>query len=226
MNFGTTFGLEHIQRAAFYQIWDRLNWAIGVQEAAWAESDRALAEHMGIPHQAVEIERIAKDDPINFYEGHRPSLIKAPVEQYPNVSVWTVRGTANPESAASDHTNVWNILLFVEVMCKSLTDEGTVNKRIVRTAEAVNTVMQQDPTLGGVATGFTTDVTPNLSDVFTRRENTSYGSVWHWQGARLEYVVRKDSVLPNSAQESSLLDTTSSMPSGMTAADLALLDQS
>jgi hypothetical protein len=93
-------------------------------------------------------------------------------------------------------------LLYVEIMCKSITDEGIVNKRIVRTTEAVNLVMQEDPTLGGIVTGFEGDVAPSLSDVFTRRERTNYGPVWFWQGARLEYVVRKDAVLLRSNQGS------------------------
>lgn len=219
MNFGVTIGLELIQRAALVHLFTNLNDAVRAREEYAHESDEALAQFMGVPYEPTEIEQISNE---NFYEGHRPSLIKAPIDNYPNVSVWTVRAVPHPESALSDHTNIWNVLLFVEVMCKSERDEGEVNRRIIRTTEALNAVMQSDPSLGGTVTGFTTDVTPSLSDVFIRKRDTSYGDPWFWQGARLEYVVRKDAVLP---QSSSGLDFRA-LPDGMTAADFAALDQS
>ena len=48
------------------------------------------------------------------------------------------------------------------------------------------------------------------------------GTEWFWQGARLEYVVRKDAVLPQSASGSNFR----ALPDGMSAADFAALDQS
>jgi hypothetical protein len=219
MNFGVTIGLELIQRAALVHIFSNLNAAIRERAEYAHESDEALAEFLGQPYEKTEVEEIANE---NFYEGHRPSLIKAPIENYPNVSVWCVRATPHPESVLSDHTNIWNVLLFVEIMCKSERDEGEVNRRIIRTTEALNAVMQNDPSLGGTVTGFETDVTPSLSDVFVRKRDTSYGDPWFWQGARLEYVVRKDAVLPQSASGSNFR----ALPDGMTAADFAALDQS
>lgn len=221
MNFNTDTGLELAQRAALLQLFDHLDDAISAVEQKWAESDETLADHMGLPYVPVEIERIEAQ---NFYEGHRPSLILAPIENYPNVSVWGVRSTPHAESDASDHTNIFSNLIFVEVMCKALDgEEGLVNKRVVRTSEAIHAVMRDDPTLGAVMTGFEGDVSLNLSDVFTRREQTSYGDLWYWQGARLEYVVRKDSVIAGSQQ---LASAPQAMPDGMTPADLALIDQS
>lgn len=219
MNFGTTIGLELVQRAALVQLFTNLNDAIAEREAFAHESDEALATFMGVPYVETTLEQISHE---NFYEGHRPSLIKADIDRYPNVSVWSVRGVPHPESAMSDHTNIWSILLFVEIMCKSELDEGEVNRRVIRTTEAVNAVMQSDPSLEGSVTGFDTDVTPSLSDVFIRKRETNYGEPWYWQGARLEYVVRKDAVLPQSASGSNFR----ALPDGMTAADFAALDQS
>lgn len=218
MNFNTHYGLEIVERAAFLRLFDFLNAAIDEAESRWAESDQTFAAHLGRTYTAIEIENIA---PENFYEGHRPSLIKAPIANYPNVSVWGVRSTPHPESAFSDHTDIFNNLIFIEVMCKSVISEGEVSKRINRTCEAVHAVMKSDPTLAGVVTGFEGDVSISLSDVFTRKESTSYGPVWYWQGARLEYVVRKDAVLPSSSPGSNFR----SLPAGMTAADMALIDQ-
>lgn len=216
-NFNATSGIEETQRSALIRLFDGVNAAITEREAMGRVSDEALANHMGVTYVPLEVELI---DNLNFYEGHRPSLIKAPIDKYPNLSIWGVRATPHVESASSDHTNITNVLLFIEVMCKAI-EEGDVNKRLVRTVEAVNSVMQEDPTLGGGVTGFTSDPTLNLSDVFVRREQTSYGDLWYWQGARLEYVVRKDSNLPSSSDGTIFR----SVPLGMTAADLATLDQ-
>lgn len=218
MNFNSQYGLEQVERAAFMRMFNFLNVAIDEAEARWAESDQTFATLVGKPYVPVVVEPIQN---MNFFEGHRPSLIRAPIEQYPNCSVWGVRSTPHPESASSDHTDIFNNLLFIEVMCKATEDEGIVSKRVNRTCEAVHVVMKSDPTLAGVVTGIEGDVSINLSDVFTRKENTSYGPVWYWQGARLEYVVRKDAVLPSSSPGSNFR----SLPDGMTAADLALIDQ-
>lgn len=224
MSFNPLIGLEEVQRAAFLLLFDGLNDVIAEMDAMWEGSDQALANHMSVPYVPVEVEQIAAT---NFYEGHRPSLIQAPVENYPNISVWAVRATAGPEHPLLDHQDVWNVLLYVEIMCKSMTDEGIVNKRIVRTTEAANLVMQADPSLGGMVSGFGGAVSPSLSDVFTRRENTSYGANWYWQGARLEYVVRKDSVLLESNQGSDFRASAQpGLPDGMTPEDLAAIDQS
>jgi hypothetical protein len=224
MIFTSTIGLEEIQRAALIRLFSHLNTALDERAAVKEEEDRLLADFLGRPYEPVELEHVR---PENFYEGHRPSLIRAPVEAYPNVSVWAVRGQPHPESAESDHTDVNNVLLYVEIMCKSLADEETVNKRIVRTVEAVNAVMAADKSLGGAVTGYSTDVTSSISDLFTRKEKTTYGDRWFWQGARLEYVVRKDSILyqPDDGfgKETVFFK---GLPDGMTAADIAALDQS
>lgn len=225
MNFSSSLGLEEVQRAALLLLFDNLNAAIAERQQAMDASDAALALHLGRTYTQLVIEPIA---PGNFYEGHRPSLIRAGVDKYPNISCWTVRTTMNAESAASDHTSIYNDLLYVEVMVKAIEDEETANKRLTRTVEAVNNVISRNPSLGNVVTGMSDDRTVSLSDLFTRRERTNYGPVWYWQGARLEYVVRKDSVLPTS-RPGRLFGTTqqpSRLPDGMTAADLASLDQS
>jgi small nuclear ribonucleoprotein (snRNP)-like protein len=224
MSFDSSIGLEEVQRAALVRLFRHLNTAITERQTLKEAEDEAMADFLGREYVPVELETI---EPENFYEGHRPSLIRAPITAYPNCAVWAVRATPHPESARSDHTDIYNVLLFVEVMCKSIDSEDIVNKRIVRTAEAVGAVMSDDETLGGVVTGFSNTVSPSLSDVFTRKEKTTFGAVWFWQGARLEYVVRKDAIryLP-SGSSSAQNEFFKSLPDGMTPADWAALDQS
>jgi hypothetical protein len=191
----TVFGLEQIQRQAFYVLFDELNPVIAQISAEMDVSDRDFATHTGRTYSPVVVEQI---DANNFYEGHRPSLIKAPIDRYPNCSIWGVRAVPTPESAVLDQVSVYSDLLFIEVMCHSPIDEGEANKRLLRTVEAVNICIMRNQTLRGLVHGLGTDPTLNVSDVFTRRERTSYGPQWYWQGARLEYAVRKEAVEPSS----------------------------
>jgi hypothetical protein len=189
-------GLEQIQRAMLLQLIANVNRAIGQVEAWMAAEDEALAATQGLPYVPTLIERIA---PQNFVEGHRPSLISAPIGNYPNVAVWAVRGSPTPESETFDQLSSHSVLVYVEIMVKSETSEEEVNRRIQRTAEAVNIAVSLDHTLGGVVYGFDGDALLELADVFTRKEQTAYGPEWFWQGARLEYAVRKEAVYPSSS---------------------------
>jgi hypothetical protein len=98
-----------------------------------------------------------------------------------------------------DQIDVYRDNLFVEIMVKATQDEGEeiVNRRVQRTAEAVNICILRNETLNGIVAGFDTAPTLRLSDVFTRKERTAYGPEWFWQGARLEYAVRKEATHPS-----------------------------
>lgn len=189
-------GLEQIQRAFLYQLMENVNGAIGEIENWMALSDEELANRRGVPFAPTLIERV---DPQNFVEGHRPSLIDAPIDNYPNIAVWAVRGAPSPESESLDQLSVYSDTIFVEILVKSQESEEEVNRRIQRTVEAVNIAIAQDRSLGGLVTGLDGDPVVDLSDVFTRKERTSYGPHWFWQGARLEYAVRKEAVYPSSS---------------------------
>lgn len=190
------FGLEQIQRQAFYVLFENLNSTIDEIATAMDQSDQEFAVRTGRPYEQIIIENI---DNQNFYEGHRPSLIKAPVERYPNVSIWGVRAVPTPESALLDQISSYSDLLYVEIMANSPKDEGEANKRLLRTVEAANVCIMRDTTLQGAVFGLNTDPSLNVSDVFTRRERTSYGPEWYWQGARIEYAVRKEAAMPSTS---------------------------
>ena len=196
ITFAPTFGLGDIQRAALRQIFQGVNVMIDLINMEKAVEDVEFETFLEREEPAATVvEHIAAE---NFHEGHRPSLIAAPITKYPNCCVWTVRAVPNSESAGSDHTSIFSNLLYIEVMVKATPDEDeeTVNRRIERTAEAVHICLMRDQSLGGRVSGFVSEPTINLSDVFTRKEKTAYGPHWFWQGARLEYTIRKDSVLP------------------------------
>lgn len=202
-------GLERIQREAFLVLFNSLNDELQILESAWATLDEQLATATGKTNIPITLERI---EDINFYLGHRPSLIEAPISRYPNVSVMAYHGAPEPPNQ-NDHFSIYRARLFVEIMVKSeryevnendteplFEAERIVNARIQRTTDAVNNVLQSNKTLNGITTDTTLTRDVFISDVFVRDEHTSYGNPWLWQGSRLEYEVSKVARLDESPQ--------------------------
>jgi hypothetical protein len=192
------FGLEPIQRAAFYQLFQGLNGALAQMALFMDHSDQEIATLTGRDYLPTVLE------PENFYEGHRPSLINAPIGNYPNCSVMANQATPAALDLV-DQADAYRCNLFVEVMAKTTNgeesgySEDSVNRRVQRMAEAVNLTLMADQSLGGVVTAFDGPPIVIVGDVFVRKEKTSYGAEWLWQGARLEYAVRKDALRPSSS---------------------------
>lgn len=187
-------GIEPIQRAAFKQLYNGLNGALSQMALFMDHSDDEMATLRGVVYDPTVLEPV---DPTNFYEGHRPSLIGAAIDKYPNCSVMANQATPATLDLI-DQADAYRCNLFVEVMAKTTDSEETVNRRVQRMAEAVNITMMADQSLGGVVTAFDGPPVVVVGDVFVRKEKTSYGAEWLWQGARLEYAVRKEAARPSS----------------------------
>jgi hypothetical protein len=187
-------GIEPIQRAAFKQLFAGLNGALAQMALFMDRSDDEIATLTGRTYEPTTLEPV---EPENFYEGHRPSLINAPIGKYPNCSVMANQATPATLDLV-DQADAYRCNLFVEVMAKTTDSEETVNRRVQRMAEAVNLTMMSDQSLGGVVTAFDGPPVVVVGDVFVRKEKTSYGAEWLWQGARLEYAVRKEASRPSS----------------------------
>jgi hypothetical protein len=194
----TIIGLEQIQREAFFVLFDGLNDAIDQVQADMDGSDQDFATKTGRDYEELTIEHIA---PSEFYEGHRPSLVTSPIENYPNCSVWAASARVSNESEYMDHTDIFLNELYVEVMVKSTPTEAesVVNRRCIRTAEAAHFCLLNNPSLNGIVTAFTAMPTVNLSEVFKRQESTGYGEEWYWQAARLDYLILKEANKPSNS---------------------------
>jgi hypothetical protein len=189
--------LEAMQRMAIRILHAELDAELVMVAAEKAQEDADFYTEMGLEPQEITLEPVAK-----FHAGHRPSLIEAPLEDYPNVSTMAYNAVAR---AGSDDTAVWyDTRLAVEVMVKAIggtleerfsrenqAAEELVNVRIQRTADAAHRVMLRHRTLDGLVTQLGDTPTVNVGDVFERRANKGVGSRWLWQGARLDYVVPK-----------------------------------
>lgn len=192
-------GIEIIQQEILLLMAENLNGAVVQVNDFMAPRDQQFAARLGRPYVPVTVESVAAD---NFVDGHRPSLIDAPITNYPNCSVWVVRTTPTPESAMLDQLSAHRNLVYIEVMVKSEASEEEVNRRMIRMVEGVNLVVMSHQTVGGVVHGLDSDPAVTISEVFTRKERSAYGPHWFWQGARLEYAVRKEAVHPSSSSGS------------------------
>src|SRR4051794_38356702 len=146
----TEIGMERIAREGLIVLIETLNDELPNQDAKWAPLDEELATLRGVPYEPIVNELVA---PENFYPGHRPSLIKAPIDKYPNVSVMADRaGQAQDDNI--DQISIYNDALVIELMAKSSTSEEEVNSLARRMAEAVNICLMSSRTLRGVVNEF------------------------------------------------------------------------
>jgi hypothetical protein len=83
MNFSSTLGLEEIQRPLFSCCSTTSTMR---SPSVPARHDRQRSSLLRIWAESTSRSRSSRSCAENFYEGHRPSLIQAPVEKYPNIS--------------------------------------------------------------------------------------------------------------------------------------------
>lgn len=187
--FDQTVGLEKVQRGAVLLLIANLPTVLASVESSWAADDAALAGARGVAYVPTTLEPVTSQ---HMYLGHIPTLIDAPLDHYPNLSVMAYGAVENEGGGGGwdQEGHAFGIDMYIEVMCKSETSEEEVNSRIQRTTEAVNRVILAEPTLGGVVNR-TQFSRVDVSDVFVRREEKSRGPRWFWQGSRLEYTIDK-----------------------------------
>lgn len=191
----TGTGMEQIGREVLLILATHLNDELAVVEAAWAERDAAL--EAAIPHGTPPI-TLERFEALNMHLGHIPSLIEAPVHQYPNLAVLVdTSGTANAD-AQLDHAWARVDNLAVEMMVKagpydrddtSGIGEDVCNRRVQRTIEAAVRVLAAHRTLDGLVQEIPEMVRVAISDVFVKYDEDDRGPKFFWQGARLDYSI-------------------------------------
>jgi len=188
MELTTRIATHEIQRDALVVLFDNLNDKIADLTPAWVARDTADYARLGRPAPGFTYEPVAD---INFYPGHVPSLINAPVERYPNVS--TIAYQADPKRSSDDWGENYTVLLNIEIMCKSLKSEEEVNSRIQNLLEAAHLVMMDSMNNQTLENTIPKLLMPRqtIGDVFVRRHEKSRGDIWFWQGGALTYPVDK-----------------------------------
>jgi len=191
-----SFGLERIARETLILLIDSVNSNIVSIQTEWDSLDSELATKRSVAHTPVTIEPIELE---NFHLGHKPSLIEAPVDKYPNIAVFADRAKTHLDQPDQLHIYLDN--MYIELMCRATEDEQTeeleaeelLNRRVLRTVDAVNNTILSDRTLNGLVQEIPNPPDASISDVFLRSERVGTGKMWFWQGARIEYQVTKPS---------------------------------
>jgi hypothetical protein len=177
-------GMEPLGRAVLMHLQPSINSAIHAQTSIWGPLDQEFCNQFGLTYTPVILEDITGP---NMHLGHIPSLIEAPIHQYPNISVMSAEMTSDESSYDQGDEFLYGV--YIEIMAKSLSGQEDVNKRIQRTTDAVHSLLLGERTIGGNFTEFELR-SGDVSDVFIRRVEKSRGEEWFWQGSRLDYSVK------------------------------------
>lgn len=191
-------GLERLGREVVMILHANLNDELDVVEAEWGPFDE---EYASVVHKMYNPTNLEKIEDGRFYLGHVPSLIEAPIDAFPNVSVMGYQAQNSPVDSIDLYYGV-AVNIFIEIMCKSgpypdinvaISDAGeeTVNRRTSRTTDAVVSVINKNPTLNGLVAPIQTPPNITIFDVFKRHQNRDRGPLFYWQGSRLEYRVTR-----------------------------------
>jgi hypothetical protein len=173
--------MELVGKQGVVYLRDKLNDAIDELNDWW----RAMDESMDIV--PVRAEHIERD---NFYYGHRPSLIEAPVDRYPNCSVLAYNARPGAENSSQDQQLVYDVTMYIELMVRSLDNEEECNARAQRTLDATHSCMLNLGAIGGLWISSAAPVV-TITDVFVRPEVKGHGPRWLWQGVRMDYTLQR-----------------------------------
>jgi len=188
MELTTRLGTEVIQRQALIVLFNYLNDTIAAMNQTWAVEDDEFWAALNRGNEEWFVEPV---EDTNFYAGTIPSLINSSIDHYPNVA--TICYIASPPSSTDDDGELYQNILAIEVMVKSINSEQEVNSRIQKTLDAVHLTFMnslENRTLNNTVPKLNAP-RQSVGDVFIRREKTSQGPTWYWQGGSLEYVVSK-----------------------------------
>lgn len=195
-------GFELVGRAVRLLLLDGLNDEIDAQSRRWQSADSAL-QALGADEGVgqVDVPHVA---PQNFHEGPHKSLIEAPPEMFPNVSVMAY--AAVPAAQRSfDQVDSSEITLFVECMAISgpvsdgleVAHESIVHRRIQRMTEAAGIVIERDRSLLGTVQALRTPPRGGVGNSsWLRPQKGGSGQKYIWHGSRLQYTVTRHHAIP------------------------------
>ena len=192
-------GPELVNRAARMALLSDINAQLLVEADMWKQSDIAVQElGMDIGVGVTELEPFI---PSNIHEGPHKSLIEAPPEAFPYIALGA--HIAVPADGL-DQVNLYDITLMIEAWVKSgpvldatqLFHETTVHRRILRTIEAVKTVINDTKNLYGTILPIENGPRMVIHDMtFISGGEAGPGARYLQQGARLQYTLQRTSAL-------------------------------
>jgi hypothetical protein len=194
-------GAEDLQLAVFKTMQSYLNTYVAEEEQRGLTLDAEIAAAGG---NALNIS-IEQFDPRYIHYGHRPSMIEAPVTEYPSMSVMAYAASPASANSSADYGHSITLRCAVEFIVKSGpydpedrdgVGEDIVGRRAKRTAEAIHRLMQDHAALDGKFMPPEAPPIVTIGDIFEREEDgeTVTGARWYWQGVRIEFIYLKQTV--------------------------------
>lgn len=202
MDFSNRVGLESLQLAIYKTIHANINNYIEIEETHGATLDAEIASASGRDPVGVTLERF---DARYIHYGHRPSMIEAPIEEYPSMSVMAYMASPSATNMNADYGHSFTVKCAIEMIVKSGPyppddragiGEDIVGRRLKRTTEAVHRLMDDNSSVGGLFMPPEMAPVITLGEIFEREEDgvAVLGSRWYWQGCRMEYTYLKQTV--------------------------------
>jgi hypothetical protein len=195
-----------LEMAVKIQIESNLEAECERQEAFWR--NRILDLRRLSPDSRFSVPQIQRVDSKNLYMGARPSLLQAPIEFWPSVTVRC--GDLRParDGAQPDQYDTFDCDLYVEVMTyagpvdrdhlhlqEGINSEGDVNMQVHLLSSAVQMCIRKDPTFGGAIMPIQNPpiIVPSFPTALPGNDQERVGDYYHYQGRQLTYVVTRNS---------------------------------
>lgn len=189
-------GTEEITRACRMVMLDQLNDEIQVQAERWKAADLAAYE-MGLDPGVGQID--IPEIPVgNFYAGPVRSIIDAPLENFPNISMMAFATV--PSGSQFDQFDSSDVTMFIETLVTSgpvaegleVAHETIVHRRIQRMTAAVAVVVARNQTLLGTAHNLRTPPRGGIGNSsWLKRQDRGAGDRYVLHGSRLQYTLQR-----------------------------------
>lgn len=176
------------------------------QETFWANRMANLQTLLN--STSLPVPQIRRVDPKNIYIGARPSLLQAPIDFWPSITIRC--GDLRPaRGAQGDQWDVFNCDLYIEVMCyggpvdrehlhlqEGIDAEGSVNLQTHLLSGAVQMCIAQDRSLGGaiMAIQDPPSIHPSFPTAVPGDSQERTGDYYIYQGRQHHYVITRNSL--------------------------------
>lgn len=188
------------------------------QAAEWDPIDKTTASLLEYEYRRTHLEPIR-----NYLLGDRPSVLRKPWTFFPTISFTAHDSGLSPEALRMDYTTAYTVPFWIEAIVpgdhfdsddedEQVFQEGVVERRTQRTADAIVQCLLRDRTLGGVATESTLNLRVRQTPSFQiqGKEKDQHGQSCIFSLARIDAQVDVYAGLPGVDQTVSAL-----LPAGL-----------
>lgn len=189
-------GFEPVTRGARLVLFEGLNAELDHQKERWDTADLEL-QSLGLDPGVGQID-LQHVETANLHEGPHRSILEAPPEAFPNVSVMAY--LVVPSGSQFDQFEAADITLFAETFVNAgpvengqeLAFETIVHRRIQRTTEAVNNCLMRSATLLGTVNPIQTLPRGGIVNAsWSKYKDGSSGKRYLVHGSRLQYTLQR-----------------------------------